>query len=111
MYKDVIHWVRSCAGCAKRKRPIPVDGVFDRLAVDCLGPLPVTWSSDRCIVVFAEYLTKWPEIFAVKSIDAETIAKSLANEIIPRHWAPRTLLSDRGKNFLSRCSLHTSATN
>jgi len=52
-------------------------------------------------VVFTEYLTKWPEIFAVPTIDAETIAKLLVNEIIPRHGAPRTLLSDRGKNFLS----------
>ena len=53
MYKDVEHLVRSCVDCATRKRPrnnlkapllpIPVDGAFDRLAVDCLGPLPVTW--------------------------------------------------------------------
>lgn len=111
MYKDVEHWVRSCVDCATRKRPrnnlkapllpIPVDGAFDRLAVDCLGPLPVTWSGNRYLVVFTEYLTKWPEIFAVPTINAETIAKLLVNEIIPRHGAPRTLLSDRGKNFLS----------
>ena len=48
-----------------------------------------------------EYLTKWPEIFPVKNADAVTITKLLTNEIIPRHGAPRTLLSDRGKNFLS----------
>ena len=106
MYKDVEHWVCSCVDCATWKRPqnnlkapllpIPVDG-----AVDCLGPLPVTWLDNRYLVVFTEYLTKWPEIFAVPTIDAETIAKLLVNEIIPRHGAPRTLLSDRGKNFLS----------
>lgn len=111
MYKDVEHWVRSCVDCATRKRPrnnlrapllpIPVDGAFDRLAVDCLGPLPVTWSGKRYIVVFTEYMTKWPEIFAVKNIDAVTIAQLLVNDIIPRHGAPRTLLSDRGQNFLS----------
>lgn len=112
MYKDVEHWVRSCVDCATRKRPrnnirapllpIPVDGAWDRVAVDCLGPLPVTWLGNRYVVVFTEYLTKWPEIFAVKSIDADTIAKLLVNEIIPRHGAPRTLLSDRGSNFLSQ---------
>lgn len=73
MYKDVEHWVRSCVDCATRKRPrnslrapllpIPVDGAWDRVAVDCLGPLPVTWSGNRYIVVFTEYLTKWLEIF------------------------------------------------
>ena len=78
-----------------------MDGAFDRLAVDCLGPLPVTWLDNRYLVVFTEHRTKWKEIFAVPTIDAETIAKLLVNEIIPRHGAPRTLLSDRGKNFLS----------
>ena len=111
MYKDVEHWVRSCVDCATRKNPkskaraplllIPVDGAFQRLAVDVLGPLPVTWSGNRYIVVFMEYLTKWPEIFPDKNADAITIAKLLTEEIIPRHGAPRTLLSDRGKNFLS----------
>lgn len=38
---------------------------------------------------------------SVRNIDADTIAKLLVNEIIPRHGAPRTLLSDRGTNFLS----------
>ena len=64
-------------------------------------PLPVTWSGNRYIVVFMDYLTKWPEIFPVKNADAVTIAKLLTDEIIPRHGAPRTLLSDCGKNFLS----------
>ena len=115
MYKDVEHWVRSCTDCATRKSPrnqlrapllpIPVEGAFDRLAVDCLGPLPVTWSGNRYLVVFTEYLSKWPEIFAVPNIDAVTIAKLLTDEIIPRHGAPRTLLSDRGKNFLSNLVL------
>lgn len=72
-----------------------------RVAVDCLGPLPVMWSGNRYIVVFIEYLTKWLEIFPVRNIDADTIAKLLVNEIIPRHGAPRTLLSDQGTNFLS----------
>lgn len=61
MYNDVVHWVRSCVDCATRKSPrnklrapllpIPVEGAFDRLAVDCLGPLPVTWPGKRYIVI------------------------------------------------------------
>lgn len=38
--------------------------------------------------MFTEYLTKWVEAFPIPSIEA-------------RHGAPRTLLSDRGSNFLS----------
>ena len=111
MYKDVEHWVQSCQDCSTRKKPrnkrrapllpIPVSAAFERIAVDILGPLPVTWKGNRYIVVLVEYLTKWPEIFPVQNTEAITIARLITEEIIPRHGAPRTLLSDRGSNFLS----------
>ena len=46
-------------------------------------------------------MTKWPEAFAVPSIEAATIARLLVDEIFARHGAPRKLLSDRVSNFLS----------
>ena len=46
-------------------------------------------------------MSRWPEAWAVPDTTAETIARLLVDEIIPRHGAPRSLLSDRGKNFLS----------
>ena len=81
--------------------PIPVEGAFDRVAVDCLGPFPVSDAGNRFIVVFSDYLTRYPEAFVVSTIDAPTVADLLVNEILPRHVAPCTLLSDRGSNFLS----------
>ena len=112
MFADVQFWCLSCTHCQMKKSPkqrqtapilpIPVEGAFDRVAVDCLGPFPVSDSGNRYIVVFSDYLTRYPEAFAVPTIDAPTIADLLVNEILPRHGAPRTLLSDRGSNFLSR---------
>ena len=81
--------------------PIPVEGPFDCVALDCLGPFPVTTSNNRYIVVFSDYLTCYPEAFAMPTIDAATIADLLVNQIMPRHGASRTLLSDRGSNSLS----------
>ena len=75
---------------------------FDRVAVDCLGPFPESYSGNRYVVVFSDYFTRWPEAFAVSTIDAVVIAKSLVNEIFCRHGSPKTLLSDRGRNFLSK---------
>ncbi|MCP4651913.1 MAG: hypothetical protein GY858_00810 [Candidatus Omnitrophica bacterium] len=82
---DVKHWVQACRGCSTRKPPpkgkikaplvpIPVSGPFDRLAVDCMGPLNLTEHGNRFIVVFADYLTKWVEAYAVPDIQATTIA-------------------------------------
>ena len=69
--------------------------------VDIVGPLPETPNGNKYAVVFTEYTTRWPEAFAIKKIDAKTIAKILVNEIIARHSAPKILLSDQGKQFLS----------
>ena len=111
MYKDIQPWVRFCVDCQMRKMPrnrkkapllpIPVEGAFDQVAVDCLGPFPESYSGNWYFVVFSDYLTRWPEAFAV-SIDAVAIAKLLMNEIFCRHGLPKTLLSDCGQNFLSK---------
>ena len=45
--------------------------------------------------------TRWPEAFAVSSADKDTTASLLVEQIICRFGAPKELLSDRGKNFLS----------
>ena len=57
---------------------------------------------NKHIIVISDYLTRWPEAFAVPSADAKTVAKLLYDEIICRHSCPRVLQSDRGANFLSR---------
>ena len=53
-------------------------------------------------MVLSDYYSPWPEAFAVPSTDAATIAGLLVDEILCRHGAPHTLLSDRGSNFLSK---------
>ena len=81
---------------------IPVEGAFDKVAVDVLGLFPPSSKGSRYIVVFSDYLTRWVEAFPVPSVEATVIARLLIDEIISRHGAPRVLLSDRGTNFLSK---------
>ena len=113
MRSDLAKWCRSCMLCATRSvgkpvrpplTPIPVSGPFDRVGVDVLQ-LPKTSSGKRYAVVFMDYLTKWPEVFATSDQTAPTIAKLLVEEVISRHGVPSQLLSDRGPSFLSRLLL------
>ena len=56
---DVSHYCKSCCDFAMKKAPhlghkaplipIPVEGHFHQVGVDCLGPLPVTTSGNRYI--------------------------------------------------------------
>ena len=112
MFNDVQHWCCMYVHCAMKKRPcvtskapllpIPAENAFDRVGVDCVGLLPITKRGIRYLIVFSDYLTKWFEAYSVPTIDATVIAKLFVNEIIGRHGAPRTLLSNRGQNFLSK---------
>ena len=80
--------------------PIPVAGPFDRVGVDVLH-FPKSAAGNQYAVVFVDYLTKWPEVFATSDQTALTIAKLLVEEVVSRHGVPAELLSDRGKSFLS----------
>ena len=110
MKADVRRHCRSCLICASRKgakrtfkpplQPIPVGGPFHRVAVDILK-LPLTSNGNRYVAVFMDYLTKWPEAFAIPDQKAETIALLFIEHVVCRHGIPEELLSDKGANFLS----------
>lgn len=63
--------------------------------------LPRSRAGNQYAVVFINYLTKWPEAFAVPDQSAATIAKLLVEEVVARHGVPAELLSNRGAAFLS----------
>ena len=50
-----------------------------------------TKQGNKYIIVFNDYLTRWPEAFAVPTIDAPLIADLFVKEIMGRHGAPRAV--------------------
>lgn len=109
LYTDVKFWVKSCQSCGSRKKPknirkgplvpLEINYPFERINVDILGPLPLTKAGNKYVVIFIDAFTKWAEAFPTLSIEASVIAKMLYQDIICRFGAPRTILSDRGKQF------------
>ena len=106
---QVFKQVHSCNVCRSRYagrtripplQSIPVGGPFECVGVDVMQ-LPTSRRGNHYVVVFMDYLTKWPEVYPVRSQDTLTIAKLLVQEIVPRHGVPKNLLSDRGGSFLS----------
>jgi hypothetical protein len=112
MRAEIDHQVRHCYLCNIRKpmirnpkpplNPIPVpDVAFEMVVMDILGPLPITERGNEYVLVITDYLTRWPEAFALKDTKAETIANVLVDEIICRYGCPRVILSDRGRNLMA----------
>src|SRR3569832_421047 len=78
-----------------------IKGPFDKIGMDCMGPLTQTSRRNRFILVFVDYFTKYTEAIALKDITANNIASAFIHLIVCRHGSPRTIISDQGTNFLS----------
>ena len=67
--------------------------------------LPVTEQGNKHVVVFQDYFSKWPMVFAVPDQKTSRIAELLTKEIIPFFGVPEAILTDRGTNLLSHLML------
>ena len=78
-YTDVTIYFITCEWFSFRLegkpiKPIPVAGAFDRVGVDVIK-FPKSKNGKHYAVVFMDYLTKWPEVFATSDQTSPTIAK------------------------------------
>ena len=69
------------------------------VAIDILGPLPVTLAGNKYILVAADYFSKWIEAYAIPNQEATTIARKLLDEMFCRFALPEKLHSDQGRQF------------
>lgn len=112
MYKEIKEYTRECQVCQTVKRnfnakkapltPMPIESKFHRWHMDILGPITPSEEGHKYILVVVESFSNWCEAFPLKSQEATEIAEVLFREIFSRYGAPRTLISDRGKNFMSK---------
>ena len=119
MFRDVDRHCKNCPQCAvvtgagrpgrPPLKPIPVSRPFQILGVDIMD-LPRTEKGNKHVLVFQDFLTKWPFVFPMPDQKTHRIVKLLVEEIIPVIGMPEAFLSDRGTNLLSHlmgdvCSL------
>ena len=112
MYADTYNYIKGCPTCQVSKRayhthppplkPLPIVEVFGRLHLDHIGPLTKTPDGFQHILVVVDSASKWVEAFPTKTQTAEETAKILYKEILTRYGAPRAILTDRGKAFVSK---------
>ncbi|KAG0732158.1 hypothetical protein G6F62_014031 [Rhizopus arrhizus] len=109
-YQDVKDYVASCTKCqvyarASTKAPlvgtVPITSLFERFAIDYVGPFPASKKGNKYIIVAMEYFTRWPIARAVKSTDSKTTIDFLYEEIFCNFGPPQYLLSDNGTHFVS----------
>ena len=82
--KTVTEFINTCEICQSRKPPrkyhrqplrsIEISGIFERIAMDVMGPLPMTHRGNKYVLVIQEYLSKFPWAFAMPDQKADKVA-------------------------------------
>lgn len=74
--------------------------------IDIVGPNPPSARGHKYILTVIDYFTGWAEVFPIRSQDALTAAKVLAEQVFSRYGCPRQILSDQGPCFEAELFQH-----
>ena len=85
--------------------PLQIEPVFQRWHVDILCSLPESKEGYKHILLLCDSMSRRPEAFPLKTQEASEIADIIYREILCRYGAMQTLVSDNGKNLISRVVL------
>ena len=109
MGSDAHKKCESCVTCAsvqgqgRKERPplksIRVGGAFECVGMD-FKEMDMSKAGNKYVLVIQDYLTKWPEVYAVPDRKAETVAKCWM-DFIWKHGVPNRIIHDRAAEFLS----------
>lgn len=112
MKRDIADWVAACLVCRKVKptrplrhgllQPVAADYPFEKVGVDIMGPIHATKDKFRYVLVCVDYFTNWVEAAPLRSITASEIVEKFFSLIISRHGCPKIVISDQGKQFVSK---------
>ncbi len=110
---DVVKYCRSCHICQIVGKPnqsispaplcpIPVVGEpFERVILDCVGPLPRTKSGHKCILTMMCSNTCFPEAVPLRTIKTKGVLQALT-KFFSTFGLPKVVQTDQGTNFMSR---------
>ncbi|CDS12577.1 hypothetical protein LRAMOSA11497 [Lichtheimia ramosa] len=103
--KDFIKTCKECQLFAPVSKPhatrkVPVYRLFQRFALDYVGPLPETSAGNRYLLVGVECYSNWPLARAFKSPSAENVSTFIYEDICSQFGPPLEILSDNGSAFI-----------
>lgn len=108
--KDCKEFVQKCGQCqlfsnvpkqapslpSSILSPIP----FAMWGIDIIGPFPKARGELQFLIVAVDYMTKWAEAKALRTITQEDAIKFVNEHIITRFGIPRVIVSDKGTQFV-----------
>ena len=111
MIDTIENMCKSCTHCQHIKRvtegkvatqKIICSKPFEMVAMDIVGPLPITSNGNRYILTIMDYFTRYVHAIPLKRITAGTVAKAIIDNWILKYGTPDAILSDNGTQFKNR---------
>lgn len=75
---------------------------FQRVGIDLFGNLPLYFPKQRLVVLVIDHLTHYVVTAYFHTGTSAEVERSFVHNVLLRHGAPRVLISDRGRQFLSQ---------
>ena len=112
MKRDIQDLIRACHSCQKNKlvriktrQPMIITdtpaSAFDKVALDLVGPLPITPDGNQYVLTMQDNLTKYCIAQPIPNKRATTVAEAFARHLIASFGSPRAILTDRGGEFIN----------
>ena len=109
--EDILNWIRKCAMCSSRKQPprkakskmkvYNVGAPMERVALDILGPLPLSEKGNKYALIVSDYFTRWAEGYPMPNMETKTIVDNFVLNFICRFGVPKQIHTDQGRQFES----------
>lgn len=111
MSNDILKYVRSCEVCKSQKpeqrRPYghmssrKVSRPWEIVSTDLIGPLPLSRSGNRYILVVTDLFTKYALLFPLRKATSQAVVKHIENDVFMIYGVPERLICDNGKQYVS----------
>ena len=109
--RDIKDFCKTCDLCQRvgktplkvvPLKPIKIEGEpFQKLVLDCVGPLPKTSKGNEYLFTIMCPVTRFPEAIPLRSINADKLIESL-QKFFSFVGIPKTIQTDQGSNFMSK---------
>ena len=107
--QDCINFVKTCRICSLVKlqflpatlTPFSTKAPMEIVAVDFVGPLPVSVSNHRYMLVFIDMFSRFAEVYPCTNMSVDIVKEKTA-DFMARYGLPDAILSNRGTQFESQ---------
>lgn len=113
MASQVRNFISMCDTCKETKAPnitlrppmgnqIEVNAPWQRLYVDLLGPYPRSKVGNVFLLIVLDQFSKFVLLKPLRKADTSSIVKFIESDVFHTFGVPESILTDNGKQFLSK---------